>query len=127
MNDGVAKISKVENGTLTKNVELATMDKLVPSTRLEGGFKVVAYSDRTITGNSKLECLENWVTNALSKYISNLVIIGNIFNSPYIDGFAIVNVWGKDTEGILGASGILVDQEGVYYYKKQMVLLEVAH
>ena len=117
--DGVAKIAKIENGALTKIVELATMDKLVPSTRLEGGFRVVAYSDRTITGNSKLECLENWVIKALSRYTSNLVIIGNIFNSPYMDGFAIVNVWGENTEGILGASGIVVDQEGIYYYHVQ--------
>ena len=101
--------------------EVATMDKLnfVPTTRLEGGFKVVAYSDRTITGNSKLECLENWVTNALSKYGDNLVIIGNIYNINYVDGFAIVNVWGDNTKGILGASGILVDQDGIHYYKTQ--------
>ena len=91
----------------------------VPSILLKGGFQVVAYSEREISGNSKLECLENWITNALSKYISNLVVIGNIYNINYVDGFAIVNVWGSNTEGILGASGILVDQEGVYYYKKQ--------
>lgn len=98
--------------------EIATMDKIVPSTRLESGFKVVAYSDRTITGNSKLECLENWVTNALSKYNKNLCIIGSIYNINYVDGFAIVKVWGDDTKGILGASGILVDQDGIHYYKK---------
>ena len=119
--DGVASVAKIENGVMTKLAEVATMDKLnfVPTTRLEGGFKVVAYSDRTITGNSKLECLENWVTNALSKYGDNLVIIGNIFNTPYMDGFAIVNVWGSKKDGILGASGIVVDQEGMYYYKTQ--------
>ena len=119
--DGVASVAKIENGVMTKLAEVATMDKLnfVPTTRLEGGFKVVAYSDRTITGNSKLECLENWVTNALSKYGDNLVIIGNIHNINYVDGFAIVNVWGDNTKGILGASGILVDQDGVYYYKTQ--------
>lgn len=99
--------------------KLATMNNVVPSTRIKFGFKVVAYSDRTITGNSKLECLENWVRNGLSKYNKNLCIIGNIFNDPYLDGFAIVNVWGSDTEGILGASGIVVDQEGMYYYKTQ--------
>ena len=92
----------------------------VPSILLKGGFQVVAYSDRTITGNSKLECLENWITNALSKYISNLVVIGNIYNMDYVDGFAIVNVWGSNTEGILGASGILVDQEGMHYYHVQI-------
>ena len=119
--DGVASVAKIENGVMTKLAEVATMDKLnfVPTTRLESGFKVVAYSDRTITGNSKLECLENWVTNALSKYGDNLVIIGNIYNINYVDGFAIVNVWGDNTKGILGASGILVDQDGVYYYKTQ--------
>ena len=119
--DGVASVAKIENGVMTKLAEVATMDKLnfVPTTRLESGFKVVAYSDRTITGNSKLECLENWVTNALSKYGNNLVIIGNIYNINYVDGFAIVNVWGDNTKGILGASGILVDQDGVYYYKTQ--------
>ena len=115
-NNGIAKIARTENGILKKSEEIATMDKIIPSIRLESGFKVVAYSDRAITGNSKLECLENWVTNALSKYGDNLVIIGNIFNMPYIDGFAIVNVWGSKKDGILGASGILVDQEGMYYY-----------
>ena len=118
-NNGIALIARTENGIQTKSEEIATMDKLVPSIRLEGGFKVVAYSDRTITGNSKLECLENWITKALSQYDDNLVIIGNIFNMPYMDGFAIVNVWGSKKDGILGASGIIVDQEGMYYYKTQ--------
>lgn len=118
--DGIARITRTENGKQTKSAEIATMDKLkfVPSTVLNSGFKVVAYSDREITGNSKLECLENWVTNALSQYGDNLVIIGNIFNVGYIDGFATVNVWGDGINGIRGASGILVDQEGLHYYKK---------
>ena len=119
-NNGIALIARTENGVMTKSEEIATMDKLkfVPSTILNSGFKVVAYSDREITGNSKLECLENWITNALSKYINNSCIIGNIYNNTYVDGFAIVNVCGSNTEGIIGASGLIVDQEGIHYYRK---------
>ena len=120
-NNGIALIARTENGIQTKKEEIATMDKLkfVPSTILNSGFKVVAYSNRETTGNSKLECLENWITNALSQYDGNLVIIGNIFNEPYMDGFVIVNVWSSKKDEILGASGIVVDQEGMYYYKTQ--------
>lgn len=117
--DIVEQSSEPSGVQIVLNV-LATMDKLkfVPSTVLNSGFKVVAYSDREITGNSKLECLENWITNALSKYTNNSCIIGNIYNDTYVDGFAIVNVWGEDTKGIIGASGLIVDQEGVHYYRK---------
>ncbi len=119
--NGIALIARTENGKLTKSEEIATMDKLkfVPSVILNSGFRVVAYSDRTITGNSKLECLENWIKKALSVYSSNLVIIGNIYNDTYVDGFIMVNVWGGRNEGILGASGMLIDQEGIFYYKTQ--------
>lgn len=119
--NGIASLVKVENNVTVKRENLVTVDMLnfVPTTNLSGGFKVVAYSDRTITGNNKLECLEDWIKKALSKYGDNLVIIGSIFNNPYVDGFAIVDVWGSKTLGILGASGILVCQEGLHYYKKQ--------
>ena len=119
--NGIARLVKVKNNIMTKSEKLVTEDMLnfVPYTIIQGGFKVVAYSDRTIAGNSKLECLENWIKKAISKYDGNLVIIGNVYNNTYVDGFAIVNVWGSKKEGILGASGIVVDQEGMYYYKTQ--------
>lgn len=118
--NGTAKLVKVINNAMVKSEKLVTEDMLnfVPYTTIEGGFRVVAYSDRTITGNSKIECLENWIKKALSKYGGNLIIIGSIFNGYHIDGIAMVNVWGSSIDGILGASGTVTDQEGFYYYKK---------
>ena len=115
------EISSVNSNLESVNSSLSDVNTKVnakvPRLALNGGFPVVAYSKRNVSGSDKLECLENWILNALSQYNGNMCVIGAIYGSG-VDGFATVNVWGDSSSGILGASGILTDQSGVYYYKK---------
>ena len=88
----------------------------VPRLALNGGFPVIAYSERNISGSTMLEVMEKWIMNAFAKHnAANSTIIG-YFHSDYVDGCAMVTVWGDLSVGINSASGIVANDHGIYHY-----------
>ena len=90
----------------------------VPRLALNGGFPVIAYSERNISGSTMLEVLEKWIINAITNHnYANCVIIGYLYGADF-DGCAIVSLWGTSSEikVINSASGIVISSSGVYHY-----------
>ena len=86
----------------------------------DGGFKTVAFSKRNFTGTTMIDVINEYISNALLSFGSNISFSGNIYAAGIIDGYICGNVWG-DADGAIHSACAFVMSESGYmarYYKR---------